>query len=153
MAHIHKLIDFTVVVYIVHNNRVLLVDHKEHNMWLPVGGHVELDEDPEQALFREITEECGLRAELLSPRPNYNVKGVKALPTPEYLDIHDINDTHKHISLAYFATSKSDKIQLNTSEHHDIRWFTKEDLDNPIYRLKEHIRFYSLKALARGTGN
>ena len=49
MAHIHEKIDFTASVYIVRDNRVLLHMHKKLNMWLPPGGHIELDEDPNQA--------------------------------------------------------------------------------------------------------
>lgn len=67
--HIHELIDFAVDVFIVYKNKVLLVHHIEQNKWLPVGGHVELNEDPEQALFREIKEECGLEVEIFGEKP------------------------------------------------------------------------------------
>ena len=57
MAHIHELIDLTVSVYIVHKNKVLMIDHKTLGTWLPIGGHVELDEDTDEAIEREIKEE------------------------------------------------------------------------------------------------
>jgi len=60
MAHINEKIDFTVEAFVVHNQRVLLIFHKKLQRWLPLGGHIELDEDPEQALFREVKEESGL---------------------------------------------------------------------------------------------
>ncbi len=41
MPHIHDKIDFTVDVFIVYENKVLLIFHKKHNMWLQVGGHIE----------------------------------------------------------------------------------------------------------------
>jgi NUDIX domain len=57
MPHLHELMDFAVVALVVHQNRVLLIYHKQLqrlHKWLPLGGHLELDENPEQALFREI---------------------------------------------------------------------------------------------------
>jgi ADP-ribose pyrophosphatase YjhB (NUDIX family) len=61
--------DFTVEAFVVHHNRVLLIYHKQLQKWLPLGGHIELNEDPEQALVREITEESGLEVEILSQKP------------------------------------------------------------------------------------
>jgi len=46
MAHIHEKIDFTASVFVVHKNKVLLRMHDKYKMWLSVGGHIELDEDP-----------------------------------------------------------------------------------------------------------
>jgi ADP-ribose pyrophosphatase YjhB (NUDIX family) len=147
MAHIHEYIDFTVVAFIVYGNKVLLVFHKKLQRWLPVGGHIELDEDPEQALFREILEECGLEVEVLSTKPNFKDAGRKALLTPNFLDIHDISDTHKHIGLTYFAKAKSDKVKLAEQEHDDIRWFTEQDLNNPEFAITDDIKFYVKEAV------
>ena len=66
MPHSHDLMDFTVEAFVVYAHRVLLIDHTQLQTWLPLGGHIELDEDPEQALFREIREERGLEVDILS---------------------------------------------------------------------------------------
>jgi 8-oxo-dGTP pyrophosphatase MutT (NUDIX family) len=57
MAHIHYTIDFTVAIFVVHQHRVLLIRHRKLDKWLPLGGHVELDEYPDQAALREAREE------------------------------------------------------------------------------------------------
>ena len=54
MPHIHEKIDFTVEVFVVHNGRVLLRKHDKLKFWLSVCGHIELDEDPNQAAVREV---------------------------------------------------------------------------------------------------
>jgi len=149
MPHIHDLIDFTVDVFIVHNKKVLLIFHKKHNMWLQIGGHIELNEDPEQALFREVKEECGLEIEIVGSKPNLQVKGTKSLYAPVFLNIHDINEIHKHIGLYYIAKAKSDKFVLNNSEHKDIRWFSREDLDKPEFNLNEAVKLYAKEAMNR----
>ena len=64
MSHIHEKIDFTVEVFVVHKNRVLLRLHDKYKFWLSVGGHIELDEDPNQTALREVMEEVGLKVEL-----------------------------------------------------------------------------------------
>ncbi len=149
MPHIHDLIDFTVDIFIVYENKVLLLHHKKINAWLQVGGHIELDEDPEQALFREVKEECGLEIEIVGTKPNLKVAGTKFLYAPVFLNIHDINENHKHVGLYYFAKAKSDKFILNQEEHKDIRWFTKEDLDNPEFNINEATKFYAKEALEK----
>jgi len=60
MAHIHEKIDFTVAIFIVHEEKILLIHHRKLDKWLPLGGHIELDEDPEQAALREAHEELGI---------------------------------------------------------------------------------------------
>lgn len=147
MPHIHDLIDFTVGAYIVHNNKVLLIDHKQLKTWLAVGGHIELDEDPEEALMREVKEESGLDIKIVGEKPKFEDKGFKSLIAPVYMDIHDINETHKHIGLVYFATADTDEVVLAEAEHNDIRWFSKDELSDPQYNIRPSIRFYAEQAL------
>ena len=45
MAHIHEKIDFTVAIFVVHEDRILLIHHRKLNKWLPLGGHIELAAD------------------------------------------------------------------------------------------------------------
>jgi len=150
MPHIHDLIDFTVDVFIVHDKKVLLIFHKKHNMWLQIGGHIELNEDPDEALFREVKEECGLDIEIMGGKqPSFEMKGTKFLYAPAFMNIHNINETHKHIGLTYFAKAKSDKFVLNSNEHKDIRWVSGEDLDNPEFNLDEAVKFYAKEALSK----
>ncbi len=106
MAHIHEKIDFTVAIFVVHDGKILLIHHRKLDKWLPLGGHIELDEDPEQAALREAKEESGLDVELLGERPPTTSPGTRALIAPRFLDIHRINDTHEHIGMIYWARPK-----------------------------------------------
>lgn len=147
MPHIHDLFDFVVSVFIVHKERVLLVHHKRYDEWLPIGGHVELDEDPAQALHREIREECGLRVTILAETPRIAHRGVKPLPTPAYMDVHRISREHKHIAFVYFAVAASDRVKLHEREHHEYRWVSRSELGTAKLSLTRSIRFYCLRAL------
>jgi 8-oxo-dGTP pyrophosphatase MutT (NUDIX family) len=150
VAHINDLIDFTVAVFIVYNNKVLLVMHKKQQKWLPIGGHIELHEDPDEALAHEIAEECGLEVEMLTSKPEIPGDHRKSLFTPNYMDIHKINNVdheHKHVGLIYFARAKSSEVKLALEEHDDIRWFGEADLENPEFAIQEDIKFYAKEAL------
>lgn len=148
MPHLHDKIDFTVAVFIVRNGRVLLVHHRQLDQWLPIGGHIELDEDPEQAALREAEEESGLKVELLGDRPPTSEEGCRALIAPRFLDIHRINPTHEHVGMIYWARPVAGEVALAEREHHGIRWVEAGELDLLDPPMKESVKWYCRRALA-----
>ncbi len=147
MPHIHDLYDFVVSVFVVHRDKVLLVFHHKYQEWLPIGGHVELNEDPDVALMREIQEESGLPVKILGSRPPVGHSGVKPLLTPAYMDSHKIGETHRHIAFVYFATAKHDRVKLHTREHREFKWVSRRELASKELKLTKSIKFYCQKAL------
>ena len=152
MAHIHEKIDFTVAIFIVHADKVLLIHHRKLDRWLSLGGHIELDEDPEQAALREAKEESGLDVELLGERPPTTGAGTRALIAPRFLDIHHITDTHEHIGMIYWARPKNGSLTLAADEHHDIRWCSADDLDNLTPAMSEAVKWYCRRAIEEVSG-
>lgn len=152
MPHIHKDIDLVASIYIVNSNRVLLIFHKKLQSWLPIDGHVELHEDAEEALMREIREECGLNVTLLSqPLPNVtDITDMKFLPVPSYFDIHNISKEHRHMNLVYFGTSSTNEVVLAEKEHDAFRWFTAREIDDPHYKIWPSVKFYAKEAIKKG---
>src|SRR5712691_1041579 len=147
MAHIHEKIDFTVAIFVVRHGQVLLIHHRQLNKWLPLGGHIELDEDPEMAALREAREESGLEVELIGERPPTTEPGTRALIAPRFLDIHRINDAHEHIGLIYWARPKHGNVTLAAGEHHHIRWCAPDDLDGLHPPMSNAVKWYCRKAL------
>ncbi|MDP2703761.1 MAG: NUDIX domain-containing protein [bacterium] len=150
MPHIHEKIDFTTEAFVVNNGRVLIRKHDKYGIWLAPGGHIELNEDPNQAVIREVKEEVGLDIKLYDTREHReDSEKYHELIPPMYLNRHQITPHHEHISLVYFATSDSDKIVNEGREaSENARWFTKEELEGDGYpEIKPSIRFYALKAL------
>lgn len=139
--------DFVVAVYIVKHGRVLLVHHKKLDRWLPVGGHIEAGETPEDALHREVKEEAGIDIEIVGEKDTEgNEKGkVEMLVTPDHVELEEIDGKHQHIDLVYFARAKRESVQLKEDEHHDIKWFTEEELDSP--GISSNVRHFARKAL------
>ncbi|HWX19088.1 MAG TPA: NUDIX domain-containing protein [Candidatus Binatia bacterium] len=147
MAHIHEKIDFTVVVIVVHQGKVLLIHHRGLDNWLPLGGHIELDEDPEAAALREAREESGLEVELLGERAPTSGAGTRALIAPRFMDIHRITETHEHIGMIYWARPKNGSLTLAAAEHHDIRWCSSQELNDLQPPMSCAVKWYCRKAL------
>ncbi len=150
MGHIHEKIDFIVSIFIVKDNQVLFIFHKQLNRWLPIGGHIELDENPEQATIREAREESGLEVELVGDRPPIETEpGFLPLLQPSYMDIHLIKEPHWHVGMVYFARVISGEVKLNVEEHKDIRWLGEKDFDDVKLGLSKPLKFYARQALQR----
>ena len=147
MAHIHEKIDFTVAIFVVRDTKVLVILHRKLGKWLPLGGHIELDEEPEIAALREAKEESGLDVELIGERPPTTEPGTRALIAPRFLDIHRISDTHEHIGMIYFARPKGGDLSLAEEEHHDIRWVSAEELDALQPPMSGAVKWYCRKAI------
>lgn len=148
MPHLHEKIDFTVSLFIVKDRKVLFILHKQLKKWLPIGGHIEPEEDPEQAALREAREESGLDVELVGERPPLKAEpGFRPLLQPSYMDIHLIREPHWHIGMVYFARVRGGETALNREEHDDIRWMGEGDLDDPEWALYDNLKFYARKAI------
>lgn len=149
MPHLHEKIDFTVAIFVVHQGQILLIHHRKLNQWLPLGGHIELDEDPEQAALREAKEECGFEVELIGDRPPTTSPGTRALIAPRFLDIHQINPTHQHIGMIYWARPKNPTFHpvLAREEHHQIRWCSSVDLLTLQPPMKDAVLWYCQAAI------
>lgn len=151
MPHIHERVDFTVEVYIVYKNTILLRVHDKYNIWLGVGGHIELDEDPNQAAVREVKEEVGLDVTLDNSLQIFTKDNgdYRELIPPYFVNRHKINDTHEHITFTYFAKSDTNKVEQLTEDEQssDCRWFTKEEIEQ-LDDIRDSVKFYALKALS-----
>src|SRR6185436_5266087 len=114
------------------DNKVLLHKHKKLGFWLPPGGHIELDEDPNEAAVREVKEESGLDVEIIgNPRAQdepWSDKGRDLIP-PKFLNRHyfDAAKTHEHIDFVYFARAKSGVVVPENPDG-EIRWFTADEI-------------------------
>jgi len=134
MPHIHELYDFTVSAYILDptKSKLLLHKHKKLNSWLQPGGHIDLSEDPEEALWKEIKEETGIKKADLTllmqpdqPKP----RGSKNVPIPFNFNVHPFDDTnHKHIDLAYLILANTIEFSPAEGESTELRWCDREEV-------------------------
>jgi 8-oxo-dGTP pyrophosphatase MutT (NUDIX family) len=96
---------------------VLLVDHINAGLWLPPGGHVEVDEDPARTAAREIDEELGLAGD---------VSGPLFLTVTETVGI---DSGHTDVSLWYvLETGRDQSLRPDPGEFHQVRWWSPDEL-------------------------
>ncbi|MEM3113286.1 MAG: NUDIX domain-containing protein [Candidatus Pacearchaeota archaeon] len=126
-----KTLDIVVAAYIVRKendfSEVLLVNHAKLNKWLPVGGHINENEIPDDALRREVMEELGANISFLhypSPRKENNYEYA----LPFYVNKHRITDDHEHYCLFYLCSIEG-AINYNTGEVMGYKWFRANELD------------------------
>ncbi len=134
MAHIHELYDFTVSAFILHPTlpKLLLLHHSKLQKWLQPGGHVELNENPLQALRHELIEETGLNTKdytIIEPADSPKTTGNNiSLPLPFYFNEHPFNDIHKHIDICYLAQAHTDVITANPDGATAIGWLALDEI-------------------------
>jgi 8-oxo-dGTP pyrophosphatase MutT (NUDIX family) len=98
---------FTATGFVVDGDAVLLHWHAKIKAWLPPGGHVEANEDPVQAVLREIKEETGLSVEIVGSAPDLGLAYPEQVAPPYTIMVEDIDDPvdgfHQHIDMIYFC--------------------------------------------------
>ena len=150
MPHTDKKLCLTTAILLVRGNKVLLCNHPRYNLWLPLGGHLEAGEDPVEGALREVKEESDYEPHEVELFGAHSARKwdhqMKFLVTPMYLDRHFAED-REHVAFVYFAKVLTDRDATQSSEHSDLRWFSKEELEGIGPMLKSEIQFYCNEAL------
>ena len=120
---------FRVCGILEHNEKYLLVKINTNSFYCLPGGHVELGEDTDTAILREMQEELG-----------YEVKIKKLLAINQNF-FYDQNDNKKFHELGfYYLVEAVDENKINTSDyvreeldkgkiqHLDFKWFNLNQL-------------------------
>ncbi len=135
MGHIHELYDFTTSAFVLHpaEPKICLLFHNKLQKWLQPGGHVELDENPWEALTHELDEETGLdltKCEILLQHDYPLARGNKVLPVPFYLNEHPMGNlpSHKHIDICYLVKSYTEELTENPDGASAIGWFSELEI-------------------------
>jgi 8-oxo-dGTP pyrophosphatase MutT (NUDIX family) len=124
--------DFTVAVFVIWQNQVLLHQHRKLGKWLPPGGHIEPNELPDHAASREVLEEAGVKIQLLaSDKLEYlpESDSPRQLTRPRGIQLENISLGHEHIDLIYFASPEPDYDGLISSEDKPFMWCNASQLE------------------------
>ncbi len=147
--------EFVATVYVVKDDKVLLIHHKKLKMWIPVGGHINENELPCEAAKREVFEETGLKVRLIGSEQEKTGR-VRVLIHPFTIQLEDIKHNHQHIDLIYYAEVTGGKEKINKDETFGMKWFSEKDLnksDGLGALVKEQavaaIKYFKSKKIAR----
>ncbi len=151
---------FTVSGFVSHNGRTALHWHRL-GLWLPPGGHIEPNEDPIQAVTREVLEETGIAVDVLGEVPQ-GPNEPRQLPPPVTIGVYDIardsgtGQPHQHIDLVYF-TRPAQGAALDLPQEHGWLWVGADALreaaeiappDGPPTPIPDDVRRLGLAAIA-----
>lgn len=113
---------------VVDESHILLVDHKNAQVWLPAGGHVEPGEHPRETVARELREELGSTA-------------THAIAAPVMITCTDtvgLTAGHTDVSLWYVVrAAQAQAIRFDSNEFNAVRWFSFADI--PFERSDPHM--------------
>jgi 8-oxo-dGTP diphosphatase len=116
-------------VVVVDDGHVLLVDHRNAQLWLPAGGHVERDEHPRVTAARELEEELGIVAGHDIEAPFFVTASMTV----------GLTAGHTDVSLWYVVrASRHSKIKFDAREFQGVRWFAFDEV--PLERADPHMK-------------
>lgn len=119
---------------VVDGDHLLLADHRNAQLWLPTGGHVEPGEHPRDTVVRELHEELGLT--LLQP--------VAAPLMITRTTTVGLTAGHIDVSLWYVVNaSRSQALRFDAEEFNTVRWFRFDEV--PVGRSDPHMARFVVK--------
>jgi len=119
---------------VVDGASILLVDHRNAQLWLPPGGHVEQDEHPRDTVVREIREELGFV-------PAHEI-GAPLMVT--CTTTVGLTSGHTDVSLWYVVSaSRNLPITCDEQEFDGCKWF--EFTEAPLARTDPHLERFIRK--------
>ena len=119
---------------VVDGGHVLLVDHRNAQLWLPPGGHVEPGEHPRRTVVRELEEELGFVASHEIEAPLL----VTATTTV------GLSPGHTDVSLWYVVRAdRNQAIRFDEREFSAVRWFPFAEV--PLERSDPHMHRFLVK--------
>jgi ADP-ribose pyrophosphatase YjhB (NUDIX family) len=120
---------------------LLLVDHILAQLWLPTGGHVEIDEHPKDTVIREAKEELSLKASFLNQGKPFFITVTETV---------GLTPGHTDVSLWYLLKGNMhDFVTYDKREFNDIEWFTfKEILESDQSIFDPHMHRFTKKLAA-----
>ena len=123
---------------VVDGESILLVDHRNAQLWLPPGGHVEEGEHPRDTVVREIREELGFV-------PNHEIPSPLMLTCTKTVGL---SSGHTDVSLWYVVNArKTQPMTYDDQEFNGIRWF--EFSEAPLQRSDPHLERFIRKLRSR----
>lgn len=119
MAHLFKVVT-KAAIYSKDRSKVLVIHMDFENDWGLPGGHIEENEEMDDAMRRELFEECGVEAEFLKK-------------------VDFFFHSNGKVVLAYVGTLKNDEIiSMQDNKEGIPKWLTREQFENitiePNYR-------------------
>jgi len=134
-------------LYMVRDDgKVLLSWNKQMQTWIPIGGHMEAGETPEDAVKREVLEETGFDFEFLHKSKFENNSEVEIVKF-ERLQLEKVPHHNMHMNFVFFGKCTRYQEKGETDEKEKLRWFSRDELINEKNEILESVFEMSIKAI------
>jgi len=122
---------------IIENNQqqVLLQLRSDFETWGLPGGSAEPGENIEEAIVREVEEECGIR--MLAMRP-FGFGSNPKLETHTFPNGHEVQG----FVVGFYCTEYSGQPSVRDDESLDFKWFDHADLPDMLPNMRESLNAY-----------
>ncbi|MFH1247083.1 MAG: NUDIX domain-containing protein [Candidatus Micrarchaeota archaeon] len=137
-------IHYTVSVFVISNQRILLLKQSRSSYWLLPSGHVEDNELPHEAAIREVREETGLEIELLEKASEKIGEIVTPLPCPRFVALLPCRDKYD-FNMYFTAKVTGGELKID-QESRDAKWFSREEIASDE-NVGPFVRFHVLEIL------
>jgi len=136
--------DFTATGYVINPERtkILVIFHNKLQKWLPAGGHIEKNELPHEAALREVFEETGVTARIISDDPDMGLTGKVdcQIPRPHSILYQIIPATskdseHIHVDFVYAMEAEETKVKIQLQEVSNVKWLTREEILREVAKI------------------
>ena len=119
---------------VVEGESILLVDHKNAQLWLPPGGHVEEGEHPRDTVVREAREELGFV-------PAHEIAAPLMVTCTTTVGL---TAGHTDVSLWYVVSAtRGQNISYDAQEFNCVKWFAFPEV--PLDRSDPHLERFIRK--------
>lgn len=134
--------------YLVNSEgNVLLTWNKNLQTWIPVGGHIDPGETPEDAVMREVAEETGFDFEFVSPHEAGDHETTKLMRNQK-VQIEKVPHHNHHMNFIFFGKCTNWSVdKKETDEQEKLRWFSKDELVNEKENFLPSVHEQALEAL------
>ncbi len=129
--------DFTATGYVINpeKTKILVIFHNKLQKWLPAGGHLQPNELPHHAALREVFEETGVKASIISDDPDMGLSGEFdcQIPRPYSVLYQIIPQTskdveHIHVDFVYAMEAEESELKIQIEEVSRVEWLIKDEI-------------------------
>lgn len=135
------------VIYLVRaDGKVLLHWNKNMNTWIPIGGHIDYGETPDETIKREVEEETGFEFEFLN-KPK--VIGNSNVIDLYRFQIDKVPHHNYHMTFVFIGKCHKYNDKEENDENEKIKWFSEEEVLKMKNELIESVFEMCLESIKR----
>jgi len=136
-------------VFLVWKDRVLLHKNPRLGFYVPIGGHIEPGQTPDEAIRNEVMEEAEIEIEFLDKGEKREEGRSWEPPQPHHIQYEMTPHHGMHMNLVYFAVPKNPKeissIIGAEDRGEELRWVSLGEMVGKEF--PEAIKVYSALAI------